>query len=118
MHISICQTPSIPETAFIMVADIIKNAFLEREEQGIHFSCSSFTPEDIKSYYDESEGKYLLVSYDNDVPVGILMTQIRSKGKYNYMSYDYLATKAEHKGKGVLLLYYFVKYSTCVKKAS
>ena len=34
------------------------------------------------------------------------------------MSYDYLATKAEYKGKGVLLLYYFVKYSTCVKKAS
>lgn len=32
MHVSICKTPSIPETAFIMVADIIKNAFLEREE--------------------------------------------------------------------------------------
>ena len=94
----------MPETAFIMVADIIKNAFLEREEQGIHFSCSSFTPEDIKSYYDESEGKYLLVSYDNDVPVGILMTQIRAKGKYKYMSHDYLATKAEYKGKGVASL--------------
>ena len=113
MHVSIYQTPSMPETAFIMVADIIKNAFLERAEQGIHFSCSSFTPEDIKSYYDESEGKYLLVSYDNDVPVGILMTQIRTKGKYKYMSHDYLATKAEYKDKGVASLLFREMLNLC-----
>ena len=56
MNIEIFEFPTITEELYPIVSCIFKDACLEKEWQGIHFSFASFIAEDIKKCYTMVEG--------------------------------------------------------------
>lgn len=65
MNIEIFKFPTITEELYPIVSCIFKDACLEKERQGIHFSFASFTIEDVKKIlYDGGGAQNVFINCD------------------------------------------------------
>ena len=100
MRIVVYKNDSVPENAYLVVANLLHDAFAERIGQGIYFSCASFTPEDVKSVLTECG--YLFLAYDHDnIPMGTVMLLVSKKRQFIYGRHENLAVSSNFKRKGV-----------------
>ena len=84
------------------LTDLMHEAFQERLEQGLHFTCSFMTAEELKRQLADST-ILVAVDYDNKgVIVGMAAINVKDdeKGKWAYMS-D-LAVKPQYKRCGIM----------------
>ena len=81
------------------IADVIQDAFHERTESGINFSCANITGTE---YLKELGNSYVIVALDdkNDI-VGTVKLEIKKKNRFLYGHHTLLAVSSLSKRKGV-----------------
>lgn len=85
------------------LTNLFHEAFQERLDQGLHFTCSYFTPEDLER---RSANNTVLVAIDNDVGklVGTVSIEIINDDNGIWAHHLNLAVKPEYKGQGIATL--------------
>ena len=83
------------------VIDLIHLSFKKREEQGLHFSCSSMSGEEFAE--DTKSGKtFVAIDSDSGRLVGTASVRVYDKpGKKKYGLFEYLAVHPEATRRGV-----------------
>ena len=83
------------------VISLIHLSFREREEQGLHFSCSSMNAEEFAK--DTKCGKtFVAVDFDSGRLIGTASVRIYEKaGKKKYGLFEYLAVHPEAARRGI-----------------
>lgn len=92
-------------TTYKDLADLLHDAFEERLEQGLHFTCSIMTAEQVEA---KMKGGYVFVAFnrDTDELIGTVTIHVNTDKLGNVFGYhEYLAVspKAKHQGVGTKL---------------
>lgn len=98
MNITICCKGD--DISWDDLADLLHESFQERLQQGLHFSCSYLTANDLET---QSNGDVVLVAVDTDdnILAGTVSFEINSK-KQDKRAYHYnLAVRPQYKHYGI-----------------
>ena len=98
------------------VVELIHLAFKEREEQGLHFSCSNISSE---AYAEDTRAGRTIVAFDQSSKELVGTSAIRVYDKIpRYGLFEYLAVRPEMARKGVAtkLLQASIRY--CIEKGA
>lgn len=84
------------------IAEVIQDAFRERTESGIYFSCANITG---LEYKEELGNSYVIIALDdNNKIAGTTKLLIKQKYNIKYGHWTLLAVSSKHKRKGVATL--------------
>lgn len=77
---------------------LIKDAFTQRNKEGLLFSCRNYSAEDIRKHLGCG---YLIVASENNTAIGMLMMIIKNRHGITYNTFECLAVSPKYSGKGI-----------------
>lgn len=88
------------ETSWEELANLLHDAFQERLDQGLHFSCSYLTPDDFE-HISADAVVLVAIDKDNDRLVGTSSVVIHPNAKGNWAYFQNTAVHPDYKHRGV-----------------
>lgn len=82
----------------MQLAQLLNKAFKERRDEGINFSYTSYSGENLKEHVGDG---YYIVAYDNDNIVGLVALIQKKKMGIRYTTHECLAVDPNMKNKGL-----------------
>ena len=102
---AIIKTREEARFSYEQVVDLLHEAFQERLQQGLHYTCSSMTVERLK---EKTKDGVIVCAIDQDtnrlVGVGVMNFKRDGEHKYGYMEFGGVSSSAKRQGIGSKLM--------------